>query len=52
MYVILLNRHAVDDIDSHYEYGVFDIDNQRIYRKKCIQYGDSDGCGGTLKNIK
>jgi hypothetical protein len=34
VYVITFDRHAGDDIDSHHEYGVFDVDkNKRIYRK-------------------
>ena len=35
MYVIIFYRHeGDDDINSHYEYGVFDVDNNRgIYRK-------------------
>jgi hypothetical protein len=34
MYVIIFDRHAGDDIDSHHEYGIFDMDNdKKIYRK-------------------
>lgn len=33
IYVIIFDRHAGDDIDSHYEYGIFDIDYKKIYRK-------------------
>ena len=51
MYVIIFDCHAGDDIDSHYEYGVFDVDDKRIYRKH-QQRSDSKRAATTSNNNK
>jgi hypothetical protein len=62
MYVIIFDRHAGDNINSHHEYGIFDIYNKKIYRKhwqcsdsKCAQQqsqqrATSGGGGGIGTN--
>jgi hypothetical protein len=47
IYVIIFDRHAGDDIDSHHEYGIFDIDYKKIYRKHW-QYSDSERTAATI----
>ncbi len=41
MYVITFDRHVGDDINSHHEYGVFDVDNNKRIYGKHQQYSDS-----------
>ncbi len=52
IYVFTFDRHAGDDINSHNEYGVFDVDNnKRIYRKH-LQRSDSKRTATTSNNKK
>ena len=51
MYVIISDCHNYCDIDSHYEYGIFDVDDKRIYTKH-HQHGDIKCTATTTNNNK